>query len=184
MLEYLDIQKKVLKPDASSYTVALQDQNKKVFIYFSKIRGLDPKFKNDVKKCAAAIKSLQIDSKKLSVRNATLNSLEQAKAINAAFGHHADDGLEATSHLNSKSQNNLANKLNKPSEILAAILHLSMTTDSVEAEKALTNDKLRSIPTDRLLKATSWLASSGIMPKGRLKASDADSLVGILLGKL
>lgn len=184
MQEYLKIQKNILETNVSTYTLESQMQNKKVFIHFNKIKGFNSKFENDAKKYAEAVKSLQLDPKKLSIRKATLNSLEQANAILAAFGRQVTGNEETTTHLSTKSQTNIVNKLNEPSEILAALLYLGMTTDSTKVEKALNNDKLRSVPTDKLLKAISWLDNSGIMPKGRLKTLDADSLIDIILGKL
>ena len=182
MFEYLSLQASILTVSASSYPEALCEKNRKVFIEIPNIAEKNPR------KRALLIKDPQI--KGLPVYgNTKLNSLNQADLINRYWNKEtqadmdaADKEDENTKPISSKEQQALADKLNTPAQILAAIQMLIMTTNNENAQKAISYSKFKEIPAIDLLKATSGVAK--IMPKGQIKSDDADALVDLLLKKL
>lgn len=185
MLKYLELQKSILKPNAESYSPKDLAQNRRVFFAIKdEVVQLAPEARNDLNKRAAALKNLKSDQlSSAKDPEVKLNSLELANIIeNGASGTSGEKQEKV--HMTSQSQNNLASKLVRPSEILAAIMHLSTTTNSLQAKKALTSKKFSNIAMHDLVKAMDRLATEDLLPKGQLRTSDADSLVNILLGKL
>ena len=185
MLKYLELQKSILKPNAESYSPKDLAQNRRVFFAVKdEAIQLAPEARNDLNKRAAAIKNLKGDQlSSAKDPEVKLNSWELANIIENGPSGTSGKNQEKV-HMTSQSQNNLASKLVRPSEILAAIMHLSTTTNSLQAKKALTSEKFSSIAMSDLVKAMNRLATENLLPKGQLRTSDADSLVSILLGKL
>lgn len=178
MLEYLKLQNEIIPRTEKKYTLDMQEKNRRVFID-AMLAEKNPIRRAEILSTDAARQDKKI--KLQAMKSAKLNSIDMAEAIKTHWTN-SGSGSRDKSHLSSKGQANLASKINTPAQILAAIQFLSMTTDSTEAKKALSNERLGSVSTKNLVKATSAIAE--IMPKGALQKSDADALVGILLSKL
>jgi hypothetical protein len=175
---YLKLQRETLSPKADVYKAIDQYNNQKTFLVTSQYKE-----KNTDKLADAIAKDTNIKVTSVKNVNAKLNSYSLAEKIAAqTFNIKPSSSNTNRTHLSSKAQQNLADKLNTPSQILAAIQFLSLTTESEVAKKALSNEKFGAVSTENLIKAT--IQIKPLMPKGQLQKTDADSLAGILLGKL
>jgi hypothetical protein len=175
MLEYLKAQKNILKPELSSYSVKLQEHNKKAFFNLQKFNK-EP----DIAKRAKAIKNSE--GLKLPVAknpNTLLNSLALVTAISGI--RVGGEGEEARSHMTSEKQQKLISKLDTPAKKLAALVALSVSTGNESAKKAIANGVIENVSTDKLLAAS--IAISAFMPKGHLDQKDADMLVAGIVGQ-
>ena len=179
MQDYLAIQKEILKPSVEKYDMALQQRNKKVFLYTSEVE--EP---NTVKRVAAVnnyIAKVIKKTKKFppeisSVRKGVLNSLTIAKALK---GNVLDDFKPSSTP---EQQLDFINKIDSPAKIFATIQYLSLTTDSENATAALANDKLSGISTNLLQDATKFVKQ--ILAKKHFTTKTADAIVDKLLSKL
>ena len=173
IIEYLSLQDDILPANASKYTKADLDKNKKVFL------DLPEATEKVFSKRIAQIEAL--DASKSSVQTLKLNSIELATELENKLGD-ADATPRKTQRLNTESQEQLIQKLDTPEKKVAAILFLSMTTQSRKAKDALLTKKLASIPSDKLIKASTQITRQ--MPKIALATKDADSLVELILDTL
>ena len=172
---YLELQKQILEPSEAglNYDVNTINLNRKTFLTVPSIT--EP----DINKRAAALKKLT--SKELpSAVNAKLNSLTTAQAIYKKLS----DGSQETkvTTLASDDITALANKLNTRAKKLAAIMSLSVATNSDEAKAAALSAKFKGVTAEELQKATLEIAP--IMPKGQLSKSSVNVLVSTLLSQI
>lgn len=173
MVDYFKLQKQILSPSAKGYSAEKLVQNKKIFI---EIKAIDEK---EPAKRAKKLKEYD-DSKVPNMTDTvTLNDIKMANALASAWGVAVEDNA---AHLTTKGMQNIVDKLDKVSEIFAAIQFLSMTTESPKAISALSNEKFGGISSAQLRAAT--IKVRPLMPKGRLKADTADALVSMLMSKL
>ena len=175
MSKYLELQKNILKLDGKTYSEDTLIKNRKVFFYID--ISLENGDQNPNKKVAKL--SDVSEDKVPSAKNSTtkLNSLKFAELVNGKK-------LEPTTDLSGSKQDNLVKQLQTPAAKYAAILALSLTTDSSEAKNTISKDIFGTLQPDEVLKAIQALASRGIMPKGKLNKTDADSLVAKIVASL
>lgn len=168
--EYLMLQKRVLSPTASVYKADDQIRNRKIFFELF----AEPDMNNLIKALS------DIDSTKVPIaKNATLNGIERAKALAERLGV-----IKATNevNLNNKEMSALITKLDTVDKKLAAILALSMSTDSKEAKQAVLSGKFKDVDMHKLVAGAVQIASS--ISKGKLAEKDADTLVKALLSTI
>lgn len=163
MIKYLELQSEVLEASGTDYSEDDIKQNKQVFIYDSSIEEKDP-----VKRAKITPKVAE------TVKTGILNSIELARQIYK--------GTDPVIELDSKTKAALTDKLKTPAQILAAIQFLSITTTSKAAKAALSNEKFGKVQAVELAKATAEVID--IMPKNKIQADNADTLVTDLLNKL
>ncbi len=171
--KYLRLQsdENLLKTPATIYSAAAQAKNKIVFLYTKEISELNPEKRADeIKADTDDLTNPYADINK--VYDATLNSYELAQLI-------AGKAKRPTTSLSTEKQEELVKKLNHDSERYAAVLALSMTTDSTVAKDAL--NKFGGIQADKVLGAFRRLITDNIIPKGQLNSTDADALVTKIL---
>ena len=169
--DYLILQSKVLKASAASYDANTQHFNQKVFIQIAGVQ------ETDIKKRAALINKPDVQAPNANDPGATLNSLELAKQIS---------GTQATQEvaLSSEEQSELLNKLATPEDAAAAIMALSLSTESKKAKEAITSEAFTKLNGGKILAAMNKLATTSILPKGQLNTTAADALVIKLLTRI
>ena len=176
MLEYLELQKQILKPSANAYTKADLLKNRRVFLHVD----LDTQ---DPNKYTQKIKMLADNEvPRVDMPDATLNEYKLAETVKDNLGV-VGGGRGGMVHLNSDAMQKLADALDTQSKILAMLMSLSTSTNNAEAKKAIANkDKFSGVTKEKLIDATREIAE--LVPKGRLSDKDAKALVSILLSKL
>ena len=168
MEKYLTLQSEILKGGTTSYSADIQVKNRKVFLQIE--TGEITKIAS-IEKRADKIKT----DPNLAVpeaSNAKLNSLALAALI-------AGKAKVPTTSMNKDTQDKLVKKLTHDSDKYAAILALSMNTDSAKAKEAL--NKFGTVRADDVLKAFMRLITNNVIPKGQLNKTDADDLVTKIL---
>jgi translation initiation factor 2 beta subunit (eIF-2beta)/eIF-5 len=167
--KYLILQSQILKVSASKYTANEQEFNRKVFIKIPSIKEAD------AAEYAKLARSAEV--KGIATNNATaiLNSLDLAEKIRKS--------TKKIAH-SSENQDIIVNKLNTSEELVAAILSLSLSTDSAKAKEAVSNNILAKVNSGKIIAALNKIVSDEVLPKGQLQASDADSLADKILTKL
>ena len=169
--EYLKLQSSILEVSANAYDAAKQEFNRKIFINITDITEPEPT------KRAKLILSPNTKSVATTNDNAKLNSLKLAKAI-------CGKQESAAVALNSEDQKNIVDKLQSKEALAAAILAISMTTDSENAKKAIASGIFTNTDSAKVLTAASKIATSNILPKGKLQATDANAIVDKILAKM
>lgn len=176
MEKYLQIQSNILTTSASKYTQAKQLKNRATFLVIPQITE-----KEITKRVAAIVKADVKIIPEMSEANSKLNPLALADKIS---GTGTLDATAGKSHMTTKNQSAIANKLKSASQVYAALQFLSMNTGSKKAAQALTNDAFKSLSLDKISQATALLTTQKIMPSGEISKAEADNLAGILLGRL
>jgi hypothetical protein len=172
MEEYLTLQSTILKP--SGYDASALERNRQVFLHIEAITELDPEKRSEL--------ILNPKNKKKivsSVVGATLNNIKLARIINGELP-------TATSSLSVEQQDAVVSRLPKLVDKYAAVLSLSLSTESEHAKKALSNDIFGRVPSDsqEVLQALIGLATKNILPKGKLNTNDADTLTDKILASI
>lgn len=172
MEEYLALQKQMLSPTATEYKANSQIKNRKIFF-----KVFD---EPDINKHIKALSELPIE-KTPTAAKATLNSIDLAKAIAKNMGiTNTDTTIDVK--LSNDEMTALVSKLDTVDKKMAAILALSISTDSTEAKKAIASGKFNNVDMRKVVADAIQIASS--MPKGRLAKKDADRLVKTLLSEI
>lgn len=172
VLAYLKLQNDVLAANSSSYTKETQATNKRVFLALPNNAGKDTS--------ELLVKVSNTDVSSISVQNLKLNSLSLAKELCNGLDVEINETEEKTvAKPGSANYKKLVRKLNTPEKQLAAILFLSLTTNSNTAKEALLNKKFSGVSKENLVKATAQIA--GDMPKERLTTEAVDRLVAMLV---
>lgn len=167
---YLTLQSESLSASSANYSVADQDNNKKIFLQTKEIT------ETNAKKRADLIKSNPLPADIQSVSKATLNSIELAKLIMGK----EDKKEKAT--LDSAGQDKVIEQVkDSVAKIFATLLSLNISTGSEKAGKALTSSVFSGLKAPEVAEASRWLAANNIIVKGELRGTDADSLVDKLL---
>lgn len=171
MEEYLKLQSTILKVSDSAYDTSKQIFNRKVFL---QIPGVTER---DATKLVKIV--LNTDAKKIpSVTNKTvLNSIKLATAISGKQDI-------AAAPIDTSSQDAIVNKLTTSESLAAAILALSLTTDSSKANQALSSGIFANVDSSKVVAAASKIATSDILPKGQVQTADADALVDKIIAKI
>jgi hypothetical protein len=164
MEKFLELQKEFLPTNISSYSKARQTKNKSIFLQPGAI---------SVQESEARLKSLEeinefTDRKKSSYDDSD-NSSASNKSSNKASTSRSDL-LEVSKNLRS------------PSDILAALQLVSMSTGSNEATKALRSAGLKDVSIDKLMNSTIRVAK--LLKNSKLSADNAASFVDVLLKRL
>lgn len=174
--KYLAFQSKILSstlPDEE-----IHGQNKLTFMSTGVATEFDPVARAEEIKQLIKNKEWEAASP---VEDGDLNNLDLVELIRG-------ESYTKTSSLDSKAQDAVVKKLKTtPAEIAAAIVLLATTTDSTKAKEAITtaNSFIKdNIEPKNLFIKMSEIAKKGILPKGELNKSDADSLVTKLLAEL
>lgn len=171
--DYIKLQSEILTASSGgNYSSASIRKNRMVFFDVPNIN--EP----DINKRVAALEKITV-AELPRAESAKLNSLAMAQAISKKLGYVSHE--TKTVPINSDDITALANKLDTPAKKLAAIMSLSITTDSEEVKSAALSNKLSNVTTDELRKAT--IEISPILPKGKLSKNSASALVGLLLSK-
>ena len=165
MTKYLELQKEVLEEKDTTF-------NKKVFLYTNEILEQDPEKRANIIKDLIELKSDMTD-----VASAKLNSLKLANLI-------SDKKDTKQTQLNTAGQDKIVAKLSQPSDKFAAILALSLSTDSKKAKAALSSEVFGELDGTAKIKAILKLAGNNILPKGQLNSADADALVDKLMASM
>jgi hypothetical protein len=180
ILEYLDLQNNVLPANATKYTKDMLNLNKKIFMSLPEITA------EELSKMIAQLNKLDVSTK--SISEAKLNTLQVATALEDKLNNGNMHNNKNTTGSNqnrqtvASSQKQLIKVLNTPAKKLAALQYIVMTTNNAKAKEALMSDKLKNIPKNDLMAATSLIANS--MSKYSILAKDADSVVKLLLDNL
>ena len=177
MLEYLTLQKQMLKPSATSYKASELLNNRKVFLDIPDITE-----KVETKR-AQLIRNLEEDKvPSMLDTDAKLNSIYLANIIKENINTNSGN-TPAAVHLGTKELNTLVDKLNKPSEMLSALITIANTSGSNAAKKAIKHDKFQNTSViSNIAEATISIAE--FMPKGRLSDKEATALVNAIISKL
>ena len=171
MLEYLKLQSQILKVSATQYTADIQLANKRAFLNVG-----DVVKEKEEKTRATAINKLGHD-KMPTVVNATLNPLSIAEII-------CNKSSTPTTSLDEKGQAKLIAQLATLADKYAALLSLVLTTQNVDAKKAMNDPAFTGLSSDEKLSAAIALSTKGIMPKGQLNKADTDILVAKIIASL
>jgi hypothetical protein len=167
MQEYLTLQNKILQANASKYTKATLNLNKKVFLLIPSIT------EKDFSKRLVQIKAYD---KQLDVQTGKLNSLELAtdliKSIKTSAANQDSGATQSSSASSIK-------KLDTPAKKLAAVQYFSTATNNAEAKEALMNSKFTNISNNDLIKASIELANDEAL-KALLLDADADEIIKLL----
>lgn len=172
MLEYLELQKEILNPNEPT-DIYRQLENRRVFLEIPGIREIN------VKQRAIIIKGDRYKdaSKVPTVTNAKkLNSLVLAKTIKGS--------TEETIHRTTNELTEIVAKLSTLADKFAAILSLSISTKSKTAKAALSVEDFAGLDGAQITKAFTRLSAGGIMPRGQLNETDADTLVKLILASM
>jgi hypothetical protein len=170
MLEYIKLQSQILKVSATQYTEADQLKNKRAFLYVDAIK------EQEENKRATEINKLSNDQLPI-VASAKLNTLALARVIDGKVH-------TPTTSLGGKEQDKLVVQLVTLADKHAALLALVLTTQNVAAKNALNDTAFAGLSSDDKLKAAIALSEKGIMPKGQLNKTDADTLVAKIMASL
>lgn len=170
MLEYIKLQSQILKVSATQYTEADQLKNKRAFLYVDAIK------EQEENKRATEINKLSNDQLPI-VASAKLNTLTLARVIDGKVH-------TPTTSLGGKEQDKLVAQLVTLADKHAALLALVLTTQNVAAKNALNDTAFAGLSSDDKLKAAIALSEKGIMPKGQLNKTDADTLVAKIMASL
>lgn len=170
MLEYIKLQSQILKVSATQYTEADQLKNKRVFLYVEAVT------EQEENKRAAEINKLTYDQLPI-MASAKLNPLSLARIIDGKV-------RTPTTSLGGKEQDKLVAQLATLADKYAALLALALTTQNVAAKNAMNDPAFAGLSSDEKLKATMSLSEKGIMPKGQLNKTDADTLVAKIIASL
>ena len=170
MLEYIKLQSQILKVSATQYTGDDQLKNKRVFLYVEAVT------EQEENKRAAEINKLTYDQLPI-MASAKLNPLSLARIIDGKVH-------TPTTSLGGKEQDKLVAQLATLADKYAALLALALTTQNVAAKNAMNDPAFAGLSSDEKLKATMSLSEKGIMPKGQLNKTDADTLVAKIIASL
>lgn len=160
---YLRLQSTILKPSAAKYTVDDLIKNKKVFL-------------KAANKASTGLPDM-LDAK--------LNELSLAERIEDTF-----DGRETTIRLNNEKQEDITNSLTDgqgkiPNAVaFATLVSLAVSTNNAKVKSALKAPQFKEVQNEQLVAAISSLASKSLLPKGRLRTEDVESLVTKIMSKL
>jgi hypothetical protein len=167
MVEYLTLQSKILSPAAGAYDGKTQLENRRIFLH---IDGIDEK------EYVKNAKATKLDDNALpKVFDAKLNSIEIARRLS---------GSESEVSTVTKSNKELAGiveELTTTADKLAALLALSTSTSSKQAQQALNAPELPSVASEAITQAFLKLSKDNILPKGQLDAKTADTLVNLIM---
>ena len=167
MQEYLTLQNKILPANASRYTKAMLNLNRKVFLLIPDIT------EKDFSKRLAQIKAY---AKQLDVRTGELNNLEMATDLYNAIKVRATSQDSGTTQSSGGSS---LNKLDTPAKKLAAVQYFSMATNNTEAKEALINSKFTAVQNSDLMKASIELANDEAL-KDLLLDMEAEDIIKLL----
>lgn len=161
--EYLRLQRTILKPSATKYTTDDLIKNKKVFL-----------------------KATDETSTNLpAMLNAKLNELSLAERIEDEF-----DERETAVRLDNEKQEDIVNKLADsqgkiPNAIaFATLLSLVVSTNNAKVKSALKDPRFKDVHNEQLVMAISSLAGKSLLPKGRMRTEDIESLAVKIIAKL
>jgi hypothetical protein len=167
MQEYLTLQNKTLPANASRYTKAMLNLNKKVFLLIPSIT------EKDFSKRLAQIKAYD---KKLDVQTSKLNNIEMASDLDKSIR------VRNTSKSSGATQSSNVSglkKLDTPAKKLAAVQYFSTATNNTEAKEALMSSKFTEISNNDLIKASIELANDNALKK-LLLGAEADEIIKLL----
>jgi len=171
MLDYLKQQQLVLKSGGDSVII----KNKLTFLKTNAFTSFEPE--DRAKEIKAKIKAGTLPEDLKELATCELNNLDLVKLI-------VGSDYTTTTALNSIGQDTVVAKLPSLADKFAAIFALSLTTSSTEAKKALKNDVFGRLSAEDKFNAAVKIASSGILPKGQLNKSDADTLVAKIISSI
>ena len=160
---YLRLQSTILKSSAAEYTSDDLIKNKKVFLQ------------------AANEASTNLPD----MLDAKLNELSLAERIEDTF-----DGRGAAIRLDNKKQEYITNSLADgqgkiPNAVaFATLVSLAVSTNNAKVKSALKAPQFKEVHNEQLVAAISSLASKSLLPKGRLRTEDVESLVNKIMSKL
>lgn len=172
MEEYLKLQSTILKVSDGTYDATKQIFNRKVFL---QIPGVTER---DATKLVKIVLNPSTKPAVTTADNAVLNSIKLATAISGK-----QDSTTATS-VDTNSQDAIVNKLTTSESLAAAILALSLTTDSSKANQALSSGIFTKVDNSKVVAAASKIATGDILPKGQIQTADADALVDKIVAKI
>lgn len=196
IIEYLTVQKAILKPSASTYTEEDQERNKKVFFKISGIKELEdinePNAKVRYKKISSILDKLDANAQLPSATENTtkLNELSLAKALAYNSANNFDDADDDAEDDNDNSVaadstdiEALARKIGSNSaRAFAAVQYLSATTSTPVASKALAHDMFKSVTIDAVVKATAEVVK--VMKEAKLSDKEVKRFITLLLSKI
>jgi hypothetical protein len=167
MAEYLTLQSKILSPSAGAYDGKIQLENRRIFLH---IDGIDEK---DYAKNA---KMTKLDDNSLpKVFDAKLNSIEIARSLSGK-----SEGV-GTITKSDKELTEIVSKLTTTADKLAALLALSTSTSSKQAQQALSAPEVKDVTGEAVTQAFLKLSKDNVFPKGQLDIKTADSLVSLIM---
>jgi hypothetical protein len=180
MEKFIQIQSHILTNSTSKYTQADQLKNRSTFLF------IPLEEKEITKRVETIVKIINKPNlislvPEMHIAKSKLNPLALAYKIS---GKDVLDTAAGKSHMTTKNQAAIANKLKSASQIYAALQFLSMNAGSRKAAQALTNDAFKNLSLDKISQATALLTTQKIMPSGEISKTEADNLAGILLGRL
>ncbi len=172
MIEYLKLQSQILTVSSTEYTAEKQLENKRAFLDVGEKIA-----EQEETKRAKEINTKLGHGDFHGVANAKLNTLSLAREV-------CDRVSDPKTNLDGNGQDALVAKLATPADKYAALLALSLTTNNAAAQEALENPIFAGLSSDVKLKAVMTLSAKGIMPKGQLNKTDADSLVAKIIASM
>ena len=179
MEKYIELQRDILSPTATSYTEQVITVNKKVFLQIDSLKTLEADAQVD------AIKNYKEALPK--IFNAKLNDLTLAKKVkDKLMGSKA----KADVSIDNKAQDAIVAKIVdgnnniSPAHAAATLLTLAVNTDSQLAKAVLTNTDFSGIDVGQIIKAAIELANNNVLPKGQIRTDDANALVDKIKSKL
>lgn len=172
IMEYLKLQSILLKTNVSEYTIQDQEKNKRVFLQLTK-----NKEKELTKKAKVQLELTYSKLPSVKDSRALLNTLELAEAIKDEF-----NSQSSKKTADSEAFSEITNKIKTPAQTMAFLQHLSLTTDSEAAHRALSSKKLSGISMEDLRGAIKQIA--GFVSKIDFSETDANALAIALIDKL
>ena len=177
MIEYIKLQKNVLDTSAEVYTAADQEKNKRVFLVLTRNteKDINVKAKKQLELAYGRLPSMLEDK-------ALLNSLALVRAILGVNTKNSEKETSSNKLTGSNAIKAIAEK-NLTTEQTAAILqYLGASTGSTAALKALSHKNFKSLSIDKLIRATSQIAS--LISKVDFSNDEADELAKVLIRKI
>lgn len=186
MEQYLKLQGTILKTSMSEYDESTQIKNKRTFCHFEAVNETEPsryiakvtrkpKVENGKKVGPVPRDELVVLTP---ITDLKLNSFKVAEAI---CGKKEED---KTVQVSNKDIAAITNKLMNVAQIYAALLLLSMNSDSTEARKAIALPYFKGLNAEEISTAVGVITKANILPKGHINTADADAFVNNLIAKL
>jgi len=177
--QYLEYQSSSsrLALNKDTYTAADQIANKRTFCHFDSVGEHEPQ--KYVEKVFRKENPMPSDDEVVafSMESAKLNSLDVVKLL-------LGKNTKETIHVDTSGVAAITSKITSVSHAYAALLAVSMNSDSTEARKALALPYFKGLNTEQINAAVVMLATSSIIPKGHIQTADADAIVNSIVTKL